>query len=240
MSWFFSRKLICVSAFHTTSQHSDNSNLSHARKGTVCLTQLALWLLLTWWHIRSQGISSNGSDQVLPYYFGHNTRRINTLRPRQNGRHFTDDTFKHIFLKENVRILIEIPLKFVPKSPIDNIPALFQIMAWRRPGDKPLSEAMMVSLLMHICVARPQWVNWLRPSDTYMNENNIPTLFQIMACHLFGTKPSSEPKLQYCQLDPKEHISAKFYLKFKCFHSRKCTWTCRLQNGSHFVLASMC
>ena len=84
---------------------------------------------------------------------------INTLRPRQNGCHFADDTFKRIFLKENVTILIKISLKFVPKSPIDNVPALFQIMAWRRPGDKPLSEAMMVSLLTHICVARPQWVN---------------------------------------------------------------------------------
>ena len=40
-----------------------------------------------------------------------------------------------------------------------NIPALVQIMAWRRPGDKPLSEPMMGSLLAHICVARPQWVN---------------------------------------------------------------------------------
>ena len=83
---------------------------------------------------------------------------VNTLRPRQNGRHFADDTFKHIFLKENFRISIKISLKFVPKSPIDNILALFQIMAWRRPGDKPLSEAMMVSLLTHIWVARPQWV----------------------------------------------------------------------------------
>ena len=36
--------------------------------------------------------------------------------------------------------------------------ALVQIMAWHRPGDKPLSEPMMVSLLMHICVTRPQWV----------------------------------------------------------------------------------
>ena len=80
---------------------------------------------------------------------------FNTLRPRQ---HFADDTFKCIFLNENVWISIKISLKFVPKSPIDNIPALFQIMAWRRPGDKPLSEAMMVSLLTHICVARPQWV----------------------------------------------------------------------------------
>ena len=83
---------------------------------------------------------------------------INTLRPRQNGRHFADDTFRRIFLKENVRISIKMSLKFVPKSPIDNIAALFQIMAWRWPGDKPLSEAMMVSLLTHICVARPQWV----------------------------------------------------------------------------------
>ena len=38
------------------------------------------------------------------------------------------------------------------------MPALVQIMAWRRPGDKPLSEPMMVSLPTHICVTRPQWV----------------------------------------------------------------------------------
>ena len=83
---------------------------------------------------------------------------LNTLRPRQKGRHLAEDTSKCIFLKENVRISIKFSLKFVPTSPIDNIPALFQIMAWRWPGDKPLSEAMMVSLLTHICVARPQWV----------------------------------------------------------------------------------
>ena len=83
---------------------------------------------------------------------------VNTLRPRQHGRHFADDTFKRIFLNENIWISIKISLKFVPKSPIDNIPAFVQIMAWHRPGDKPLSEAMMVSLLTHICVARPQWV----------------------------------------------------------------------------------
>ena len=54
-----------------------------------------------------------------------------------------DDTFKRIFVKENVRISIKISLKYVPKSPIRNIPALFQIMAWRRIGDKPLSEPML-------------------------------------------------------------------------------------------------
>ena len=83
---------------------------------------------------------------------------INTLRPRQNGRYFTDDIFKWIFLNENALISVKISLKFVPKVRIDNIPALVQIMAWGRLGDKPLSEPMMVSLLTHICVTRPQWV----------------------------------------------------------------------------------
>ena len=84
---------------------------------------------------------------------------FNTLRLKQHGSHFADDTFKRIFLNENVIILIKISLKFVPKGPFDNIPALVKIMAWCLPGDKPLSEAMMVSLLTHICVTRPQWVN---------------------------------------------------------------------------------
>ena len=83
---------------------------------------------------------------------------FNTLRTRQNVRQFADDTLKYIFLNENVRIAIEISLKFVSKCPINNIPALVQKMAWRQPGDKPLSEPMTVRLLSHICVTRSQWV----------------------------------------------------------------------------------
>ena len=83
---------------------------------------------------------------------------FNTLRPRQDGRHFADDIFKCIFFNEKVWIPIKISLKFVPKDPINNIPALVQIMAWRRPGDKLLSEPMVASFLTHICVTRPQWV----------------------------------------------------------------------------------
>ena len=47
-------------------------------------------------------------------------------------------------------------------------------MAWRRPGDKPLSEPMMVNLPTHICVTRPQWVKmgnhnawWRHQMETY-------------------------------------------------------------------------
>ena len=83
---------------------------------------------------------------------------LNTLRPRHKGRHFADDIFKCFFLNENVWIPIKFSLKFVPKGLINYIPALVQIMAWRRPGDKPLFEPMMISLLTHICVTRPQWV----------------------------------------------------------------------------------
>ena len=90
---------------------------------------------------------------------------VNSLRPRQNGRHFPDDIFKWIFVNANVWILIKISLKFVSKGLINHIPALVQIMAWRRPGDKPLSEPMMVSLLTHICVTRPQWVKHRSISD---------------------------------------------------------------------------
>ena len=64
---------------------------------------------------------------------------FNTLRPRQNGRRFADDVFKCIFLNENVWISLKISLKFVPKVPINNIPALVQTLAWCRSGDKPLS-----------------------------------------------------------------------------------------------------
>ena len=49
-----------------------------------------------------------------------------------------------------------ISLKFVPKGLIDDIAALVHIMAWHRPGDKPLSEPVMVSLLTHIYATQPQ------------------------------------------------------------------------------------
>ena len=93
---------------------------------------------------------------------------FNTLRPRQrppfSRRHFQMD-----FLEWNVWISINNSLKFVHRGPINNIPTLVQVMAWRRPGDKPLSELMMVRLLTHICVTRPQWVNIETFCATYIH-----------------------------------------------------------------------
>ena len=72
---------------------------------------------------------------------------VNTLRRRQNRRHLADDIFKSILLIENVLIAITISQKFIPTGPINNIPSLVQIMAWSWPGDKPLSEPVMVTIV---------------------------------------------------------------------------------------------
>ena len=147
--------------------------------------------------------------------------RFNALRPRRNEQHFAGDIFKRIFFNENVWISIKISLKFIPKGPINNIPALVQIMAWRRLGDKPLSEPMMVSLTTHICVTELihwgwdkmaaifqatvsntcSWINvcWFQLKFHWCLfpwvQLTITALFQIMAWHWPGDKPLSEPKM---------------------------------------------
>ena len=107
------------------------------------------------WPIKLSNILDGSSTVCLP----------NWLRQRHYGRFFAEDIFKCIFMKENVWITIKIPLKCVPKGSIKNIPSLGQIMAWRQPGDKTLSEAMMIIFVTHICITRPQWVN----SDDTLN-----------------------------------------------------------------------
>ena len=102
----------------------------------------------------------NGLIFGMLMYRGHLQNWFNSLRPRPNRRYFADDIFKCIFENENEWILHRISLKFVPKVRINNIPVLVQIMAWCRPGDKPLSKPVLVCLLTHICVTRPQWVNF--------------------------------------------------------------------------------
>ena len=51
------------------------------------------------------------------------------------------------------------------------------MMAWRRPGNTPLSEPMMVCLLRHICVTQPHWVNTLR-----VRQNGCHFVEQIFIC----------------------------------------------------------
>ena len=68
--------------------------------------------------------------------------------------------FEMHFVQLKLLFFIQISPKYVPCGQINNIPALVQIMAWRRSGDKPLSEQWWLSLMTHIFDTRPQWVYW--------------------------------------------------------------------------------
>ena len=115
----------------------------------------------------SEGLNCGNRPHVMTSSYNDNVYihpwSINTLRPRQNGRHFPDDIFRCIFMNENACISNTSWLKFVPRDPIDNNTALVQIMAWRRTGDKPLSEPIMAK------------VNWRIYASLGLNELMVGT-----------------------------------------------------------------
>ena len=85
------------------------------------------------------------------------------------------------FLNENAWISLKISLKFVSQVTINNIPASVQIMGWLQPGERPLSEPMMASLLMHICVFG---LSELRHPDALFSLHHQP--------NILGTREPSE------------------------------------------------
>ena len=117
----------------------------------------------------SQVPGSHGTNIGIDFEF--HSIDLNSSPPGQNGRHFADDIFKCIFVNEDTWILINISLKFVPWVQINNVSALVQVMAWRRPGDKPLSEPMMVCLLTPICSTQLQWVNSSQAENVIFHTN---------------------------------------------------------------------
>ena len=152
-------QVIYVSIMPADTLPQTNITDNHNPSGEHCFNDeipIFLSLSITGYEMQKKYITKRFDGACKPML---NTAMLNTLRSRQNGRHFADDIFKRIFLNGNVWISINISLRFVPRGPINNIPALVQIMVWRRSGDKPLSETMVISWLTHICVTRPQWVN---------------------------------------------------------------------------------
>ena len=108
-------------------------------------------------------IARNWSHSVNALCAGYCYKGVLTHWGRDNMAAVSQTTLSNAFswMKMLLLISIKISLKFVPKGPINDNPSLVQIMAWCRSGDKPLSEPMMVSLLTHIWVTRPQWVKYV-------------------------------------------------------------------------------
>ena len=90
-----------------------------------------------------------------PTYMGATWYQINHLPLDKMAAILAEDNSKCIFFNEDDKIPIQISLKFVSKGPIDNFVALVQLMAWSWPGDKALSEPMMVKSPKHMWVTRP-------------------------------------------------------------------------------------
>ena len=89
--------------------------------------------------------------------------------------------FSSAFSYENIWIALNIQLKFIPKGPINNIPALVQIVPWHRPCDKPLSEPMWL-VCRHITL--PQWVNGSTRRDrSCCNAGHLPKICLKLKSH---------------------------------------------------------
>ena len=83
----------------------------------------------------------------------HDILNVDTLKGKLHLTHLAldkmadilaDDYFRCFFLNEKGRIPIRILLKYVPRSSIDNKPALVQAMTWRWTGEKSLPETMLI------------------------------------------------------------------------------------------------
>ena len=185
-----------------------------------------MWSIKLYAHLLFKHSLSHGVTYVVILQ-----RIINTLRSGQNGLYFPDDILKCIFMNDNVWISLNFSLKFVPRVSIDNTPALVQIMAWRRPGDKPLSEPMMISLLTYICVAGPQWV--LIRYNTYMSTEQI--VYVCMSCLSEIVVPTIRAVVTSDELAPRGIIlfvtwikwgAALFIFKLILFHPRSFNQKC--------------
>ena len=71
---------------------------------------------------------------------------FHTLGHEHNGWHFADNNFKCIFLNGNHCSLIQIPLRFVPMSPIGIKTTMVQVMAWCQTGKKPSTVPMLTKI----------------------------------------------------------------------------------------------
>ena len=156
---------------------------------------------------------------------------INTLT--QNGCHFSDHIFKHIFFNENVWISIKISLKLASRGLINNNPALVQIMPWSCTGDKTL---MRHSASMSQTMQRFPENEWVKiASNTGANAFNgarlqdlavsspmcyhgshfiFCTFIQGMLAHFWCWRKS--PSQQHCVLVPAADLASHWHNS--CIH----------------------
>ena len=112
----------------------------------------------TWWHHGLLPLKLHAFEIVLIQYaygfavvcflvlivvWGMCQTRLLTYWGRNKPAAISQTPFSNVFYSIEISISITISLKFDPKGPINNLPTLVLITAWRRSGDKSFSEPMM-------------------------------------------------------------------------------------------------
>ena len=75
---------------------------------------------------------------------------------------------------------------------------------------------------LHFLYSHANWSTHQSPVDIFISQWTGSSLVKVMACHLCGAKPLSEPIMTYCQLDPWKLTLVKFQTKYRSFLPRKC------------------
>ena len=97
---------------------SNNTNIIY-----YCISHtVSVWLRIN----TKEVCCISNAECELVYWRRHSVDKIAAI--------LADNIFSCIFLNESDRILIQISLKYVPRSHLDNKPTLVQVMAWRRTG----------------------------------------------------------------------------------------------------------
>ena len=146
---------------------------------------------------------------------------------------------QHLYIESALCNWVQIALRWMPLDLTDEYSTLVQVMAWCH---------LATSHYLSQC-----WPSSILPYMGSLGHNELSCCGHRTSCDIVdlgrhwssvllsgATKLSLEAILPNCQLDSLEHISLEVYSNFKHFHARKVIWKCFLQDGSHFVSASMC
>ena len=112
----------------------------------------------------------------------------------QNGRHYTDDFFKCIFMNEKFCSLIPISLNFVHKGPIDKKSVLCQVMAWHQTSSKPLSEPMLTEFNDVYMRDMGRWLYSLAPRFDWL------TILELTSVLMTKISPTKLPSNEFQQI----------------------------------------
>ena len=182
------------------------------------------------YHVSSNMNCVDEHEHFLVITVSRDDAALNSSPPGQNGRHFADNIFICIFVNKTFCILSKISLKFVPNGPIDNNPALVQIMAWCRIGHKPLSEPMLTQFIdAYICSTRERWVD-MRPclqfirtchQQSWLRLGLLPAPCFLIRCLIVRSHKVSKPWDMYLEVSDQSEI-------WQALQQHSCQCSCRI------------